>query len=190
MKTKITQNIKAIILGLVIAVGAGYVSAWTAPTLPPTGGNVAAPINVGGGVGSIYTQTKSGILNLAHLITSDLTVINSDATPIVSGQILTADGTTGKVKWGAATGGSTGGTSSYAYYCFSKANWGASNGGVMGPVCVNAGGTQGFCPVGFKQQQDLGVWGRCHYNGGFTLPAGGTCDIDYTPFGNAYLCSK
>ncbi len=46
MKNQITQNIKAIILGLVIAVGAGYVSAWTPPTLPPTGGNVAAPINV------------------------------------------------------------------------------------------------------------------------------------------------
>jgi hypothetical protein len=117
MKNQIMQNLKAIVLGLIIAVGASYALAWTPPASEPTGGNVAAPINVGGGVtGSIYTQTKSGILNLAHLFTSDLNVLNSDGTiPTVSASsVLVADTTTpGKVKWGTMSGGTSSGINAY-----------------------------------------------------------------------------
>ncbi|OGD67325.1 hypothetical protein A2442_00990 [Candidatus Campbellbacteria bacterium RIFOXYC2_FULL_35_25] len=48
MKKDIIQAIKIIILALVLSVGVNYAfAAWTAPSLPPTEGNVAAPLNVG-----------------------------------------------------------------------------------------------------------------------------------------------
>jgi len=76
MKTKIIQNIKSIILALVLVVGVSYVSAaWTNPPANPTNGNVDAPINVGGGTaGNIYSQFKTGLVTFDHLITGDLTV--------------------------------------------------------------------------------------------------------------------
>jgi hypothetical protein len=150
MKTKITQNIKAIILGLIIAVGAGYVSAWTAPTQSPTGGNVAAPINVG-----LNSQIKSGILTLAHLFTSDLTVTNPDGsvTGIPTGSVLVADGTnTGKVKWGTiGAGGSYVPPSTTGKWYISSTG---EPGGVMSEV--NASNYSGFynlgpaCAAGFE----------------------------------------
>ncbi len=110
MKSKIFVNLRAIILGLVISLGIGYVVAWTGPTDVPPNGNVAVPINVGGrdGVDTAkwYTQTKTGILNLAHLITPDLTVTNPDVvSPVTPGQVLTALDSTGRVGW--ASGGSS-----------------------------------------------------------------------------------
>jgi hypothetical protein len=111
MKTQIKQNIKAIVLALVLVAGVSYVSAaWTAPTELPTGGNVPAPINVGGGDVGItpYSQIKTGALTLMHLFTPDLTVTNSDGTVsgIPDGSVLIADGAnTGKVKWGTVSGG-------------------------------------------------------------------------------------
>lgn len=48
---------KIVTLALVLSVGISYVSAWTAPTATPPGGNVAAPINVGNS-----EQTKTGNL--------------------------------------------------------------------------------------------------------------------------------
>ncbi len=119
MKTKIIQNIKSIILALILVLGVGYVSAaWTAAPANPPSNNTPAPINVGGVMGVLADlQTKTGDLNLtgiltsSHLFTRDLTVTNSDgtATNIASGSVLVADGNnTGKVKWGTvATGGST-----------------------------------------------------------------------------------
>ena len=62
MKTKIIQNIKSIILALILVLGVGYVyaqSVWTPPTAPPPGDNTAAPINVGSS-----GQSKSGGLIL------------------------------------------------------------------------------------------------------------------------------
>lgn len=102
MKTKIIQNIKAIVLGLILAVGVSYAAAgtWTAPVGAPPGNNTDAPINVGGA-----SQTKTGPLTLLHLFTPDLTVTNPDGsvTNIPSGSALVADGdNTGKVKWAAA----------------------------------------------------------------------------------------
>src|SRR3989344_381465 len=111
MKTKIIQNVKSVIIILALVVGISYASAaWTNPTATPTGDNTPAPINVGGRDGldqtKWYNQSKSGVLNLAHLFTSDLTVTNPDGTTtnIPDGSVLTADGAnTGKVKWEAPT---------------------------------------------------------------------------------------
>ncbi len=73
-------------------------AAWTNPTAAPTGGNVAAPINIGGGVtGNIYAQSKSGLITLDHLITGDFTLSSSDL--IAPGQILTAIDDQGTVGW-------------------------------------------------------------------------------------------
>lgn len=94
----IIQTIKTVIVVLFVMVGVTYMYAWTGPTVAPPLGNVPAPINVGGGTaGNIYSQFKTGLLTLDHLITGDLTV--TSATAITTGQVLTADGTTGKVKW-------------------------------------------------------------------------------------------
>lgn len=97
MKTKITQNIKAIILGLVLTVGMGYVAAQTfvGPTEAPPGGNTPAPLNIG-----ISPQTKTGPLSLANLFVSNLYI--STTTPYTPGQVLTTD-VNGKVKWDTVT---------------------------------------------------------------------------------------
>lgn len=98
MKTKITQHIKIIILGLVVALGVGYVSAdWTAPTLPPTGGNVAAPINIG----SIF-QTKGGGIGMTDLIVSN-SMQFAAGTP-VAGKVLMATDNQGNMTWSNVSG--------------------------------------------------------------------------------------
>lgn len=65
---KITQNIKAVILGLLVVLGASYVSAGTwqaAPAGGPPNGNVDAPINVG------YSgQVKNGTLWIDGLVSA------------------------------------------------------------------------------------------------------------------------
>jgi hypothetical protein len=70
MKTKITQNIKAVILGLLVVIGAGYArAAWNAaPSDGPANAatnNVAAPINVG-----YSSQVKSGTLWIDGLVSA------------------------------------------------------------------------------------------------------------------------
>jgi|SRR3989344_8905412 len=110
MKTKtkinIVQNIKSIILALILVAGVGYVSAystWVGPTTTPPGNNVDAPINTGGGVaGNVYSQFKTGLLTLDHLITGDLTIASTN--PITVGQVLTTSDTTGKVQWSNVAG--------------------------------------------------------------------------------------
>lgn len=62
MKTKITQNIKSIILALILVAGIGVVSAystWTPPTATPPGNNVDRPLNVG-----TTAQAKNGSLTI------------------------------------------------------------------------------------------------------------------------------
>ena len=46
---------KGILLGLFVAIGASYVSAWTGPAGSPPTGNTSAPINI-----SATSQVKSG----------------------------------------------------------------------------------------------------------------------------------
>jgi hypothetical protein len=106
MKTKITQNLKSIILALILVAGVSYVSAystWSDPTAAAPGNNADAPINTGGGTsGHIYSQSKTGLFTIDHMITGDMTVTNSNGTVtgIPDGAIMIADGAnTGKVKW-------------------------------------------------------------------------------------------
>ena len=105
MTQKTLQNIKSILFALAIVLGTSYASAvWTPAPANPPASNVPAPINAGGGtVGNIYSQFKTGLLTLDHLITGDLTV--ASLTPITIGQVLTAVGTDGKVGWGTVAGG-------------------------------------------------------------------------------------
>ncbi len=109
MKTKIIQNIKIITLGLIVVVGAGYVSAFTAPldsppNCPSGQPGCDAPINVGS-----LPQTKGGPLTVGGLgIVGDLKFIPSGLIPPTAGQVLMADSSdlnNGKVKWGTVSGG-------------------------------------------------------------------------------------
>jgi hypothetical protein len=90
--------------------------------------------------------------------------------------------------------GGSGGTS-YTYYCYNSSSIGS-------PVCVDAGGSQGYCPSGYQQKIALGLWGECYYNGGsqaiysaysYFLPPGGSCNgshISTLIAGRAYVCSQ
>ena len=67
------KSLKIIVLALVLSIGISYVSAWTAPTATPPGGNVAAPLNTGDNV-----QYKTGTL-----------VLNDNSTnPFINGLIV------------------------------------------------------------------------------------------------------
>lgn len=99
MKTKIQNNIKAVILGLIVTLGMGYAAAATfnGPSCAPPGCNADAPINA-----STTAQTKTGPLTLMHLFTPDFTLTNSDGTitNIASGSVMLARGAnTGTAKW-------------------------------------------------------------------------------------------
>ncbi len=59
MNTKITQNVKSIILALIMVLGVGYVMAWTGAPANPPSNNVEAPINA-----SSSSQYKRGALSL------------------------------------------------------------------------------------------------------------------------------
>jgi len=74
---------------------------------------------------------------------------------------------------------------SYTHYCFTNAGYGS-------PVCTNAGGSQGFCPAGYKQKSALGSWGYCYFSGdNFLLPPGGSCGASGSyVVGSAYVCSN
>lgn len=112
MKTKIIQNIKAIILGLALTLGMGYAAAQTfvGPTCSPTanpGCNVPAPLNVGEGI-----QTKLGSLRINTSLTNPATygldvwgitrlyggLQIGTGTP-ANGKVLTATDSQGNVTW-------------------------------------------------------------------------------------------
>lgn len=122
MKTKITQNIKAIILALILVAGVGYASAnWTAPTnTPPTcptgSPGCDAPLHVGS-----IGQIKGGPLTLGGLgIIGDFKFLPLSGTPPTSGQVLMADDSNlalGKVKWGTVSGGGTNTSDAYQVDC-------------------------------------------------------------------------
>ena len=90
----------------------------------------------------------------------------------------------------AATGGA-----SFTYYC----NFATVTLPTPPNICTNAGGTQGYCPSGFRQIYDLGSWGNCAidfpYGYGFGAhfrPAGGGCSGGWSVgnLGGAYVCSQ
>jgi hypothetical protein len=84
-----------------------------------------------------------------------------------------------------------GGGVSFTYYCFQY---------LPGePACADAGGTQGYCPAGFRQERALGAWGYCYsdtthdYQSPYFFPPGCTdCHPTFTArlVGEAYLCSQ
>ena len=96
MKTTI-QNIKIIVLGLIVAVGVSYAgAAWTpAPSTPPNA-NADAPLNVGSN-----QQTKLGSLLLGGLgVGGDFTYLPTGVSSVTPGQVLVAANASGKVAWG------------------------------------------------------------------------------------------
>lgn len=93
---KITQNIKAIILGLVLTLGLSYVGAQTSfgPGCAPPGCNAPVPLNV-----ESNAQTKSGTLTVGGLgIVGDFAFLPTGVTP-TAGQVLSAVNSQGKVAW-------------------------------------------------------------------------------------------
>ncbi len=48
MKKSLTQTIKVIILGTILCVGIAYAAPWSGAPTSPTGGNISAPVTVGG----------------------------------------------------------------------------------------------------------------------------------------------
>ena len=90
----VAQNIKAVVLGIIVAAGVTYAFAWTGPTATPPNGNVAAPINVGSSI-----QTKLGGLILNGSTTSQLsTGLTVFGQSIFDGSIQINDGTAGAGK--------------------------------------------------------------------------------------------
>ena len=95
-----------------LAVAAGT---WSAPTSSAPDGNVAAPINVGGGgTGTdLYPQIKTGILTLNNLVAKNMNV--ASGTIASAGSVLTNDGK-GNASW--AAGGGSGSIPSGAIMAF------------------------------------------------------------------------
>ena len=105
MKTKIIQNTKAIVLGLILTVGMGYAGAqtFTGPTCAPTdatGCNTPAPLNIGSAA-----QIKTGTLSLVDLVAANFKLTNPDGTVtgITAGKVLTTDAN-GVGTWQSSTG--------------------------------------------------------------------------------------
>ena len=195
---KITQNIKAIILGLILTLGMGYAVAqtFTGPTCSPTadpGCNTPAPINVGGNDVGVtpYSQLKTGLLTLMSVITPDLTVRNTDSSPVTPGQILTAVNEDGKVGWSSVasiasdmvsykTPGTQSGLSIPAGAKFAKITviagggkhsygvgaWGYSYGGVAQSIVSLSGATTYTVVVGGPPVVTARPGSDAHYTGG------------------------
>jgi hypothetical protein len=75
--SKTKEQIKGLLIGFVLVVGMSYVSAWTGPSVAPTGGNTAEPINVGS-----LAQSKLGSLAVT-VLSADAVTVNT-ATGITS----------------------------------------------------------------------------------------------------------
>ncbi|OPX28088.1 MAG: hypothetical protein B1H08_06565, partial [Candidatus Omnitrophica bacterium 4484_171] len=78
-----------------------------------------------------------------------------------------------------------GGGGCFTYYC----NTVAPN------QCIDHGGTQGYCPAGFKEKYALGSWGWCGVSSGsgfsfFRSPGGGCGGLPSHTIGQAYVCCK
>jgi hypothetical protein len=102
-----------------------------------------------------------------------------------------------------SSGGGGGSSVSFTYYCFNNTSNPPFIGGY--PECTDAGGSQRYCPAGFRQIYNVGGWGCvCRdYGGNFIptfFPPGTTCGnppciygipAQYpNPIGQAYVCSQ
>ncbi len=108
MKQDIIKTLKIVAVAVVLTIGANYLYAWTGPTAPPTGGNVPAPINVGGLV-TDPAQVKTGNLNVngamivggIRSLTNgifDGTIQIKGGTPAL-GKVLTSSDENGNASW-------------------------------------------------------------------------------------------
>lgn len=131
MKTKIIQNIKSIILALILVAGVSYVSAtsvWTPPTATPPGNNTDTPINAGTTaqyknapltIGGTTVPTASYKLNVPGLASFNGIVTQTLNIPGgAMGKVLGYN-TNGNVAWvDAATPGTTPGGSTFTQTFF------------------------------------------------------------------------
>lgn len=94
-KTLISASLIAGFLAGATALSVFADTTWTAPTAPPPGGNVAAPINVGS-----FSQAKTGLLGLASLL-----FLPTGQSTVAPGSVLVASTTgDGLVAWGTVAG--------------------------------------------------------------------------------------
>ncbi len=95
------KNVKLVFFGLIVALGIGYVSAWTGPESIAPEGNVSAPINVGGSNAEpLSWQTKTGPLILNTLLVGDLTVSTTTGGTFSAGASLVDVDGKGHIGWG------------------------------------------------------------------------------------------
>lgn len=87
----ITQTLKVILLAIIISFGASYAFAWVAPSLPPTGGNSAAPLNT-----SSNDQIKNGnlFLNALGITNSASGALNVAGGAVFGGDVVANSGIT------------------------------------------------------------------------------------------------
>ena len=155
MKKDFINSIKIIILGLVLSLGIGYLSAWYSPTQTPPNGNIAVPIN-----NSSTPQAKCGNSQPCSPISGDLLDINGTLTAqslgvfgnmTVGGTVQSASfvGTTGNrpiCANGSKTATLCSGSSTYAL-TVTKSGTGASVGSVTAsPSGISCGST---CSSGY-----------------------------------------
>lgn len=104
-KENLFQNLKILVLALILAAGVPYALAWTGPTAPPPGSNTPAPVNVG-----TTNQVKTGGLGVAGFVADSVTVGSTvNASAITSPKFCI--GTACITEWptgGGGGGGSTG----------------------------------------------------------------------------------
>ena len=142
MKKDIRTYAKTLVLALALAVGVGYISAWTGPTAAAPNGNVDAPINTGS-----IGQTKWGplVVNYAASSTPGLEILG--AIQIVdktqgAGKVLMSDAS-GVSHWAATStlglGGTSASSTSHNIYFFDAGRSGG--GGTVHQVTFPAGVT-------------------------------------------------
>lgn len=120
MKQKVGPVVRTFVMFLACLIGSSAFSAlasttWTAPSVPPPGGNVDAPLNVGS-----TAQTKAGgsiqINGSFGIAGGQFVYLPTGVTP-TAGQALVADGSSpGKVVWGSPIGMSSGSSSAGYWY--------------------------------------------------------------------------
>lgn len=87
---------------LVVSLTVNYLqAAWTAPTAPPTGGNIAAPVNT-----SNAGQNKPGYLGLNQLFSLTDIEVRTDAAPDIKNLTADFNGSVGATEYCDATGAS------------------------------------------------------------------------------------
>lgn len=113
-KDSIIKNIKALILGLIVVLGTGYVFAsFSDPTCLPTGCNTPPPVTVGGSadvkegrlaigtsdlssLSSYYFSAQNGLSYIQALVTNGFSLIDGSES---DGYVLTAVDDTGLATW-------------------------------------------------------------------------------------------